>query len=260
MSNGILPYRTDAATLAAYLEACARGRAAPPRLRERGLWGKALEGTVVGARELGFLAATGEELTEAGRRFALGEEAERRRLVRAALLGYVPYAEVLGAVQARGEGETDTEWVETWWATRGRGNSPSNRTEGAVVFGRLVDFAGWGRFVQGRRGHATRIEWAADAPVVAEAPPEEPAVAEPLPAPPEPPNGASEGEPERAGEGGVAGEVRTRVVVRFASGEVARLELPGRLPAAERARLLAMVGSLVEADLRPRRDARDGEA
>ena len=64
--------------------------------------------------------------------------------------------------------------METWWATQGYGSSRSNRQEGAALLGRLVEYAALGRYVPGRRGYPTRIEWTEPLPP---APPPERAAA-----------------------------------------------------------------------------------
>lgn len=78
------------------------------------------------------------------------------------MLSFEPYELLLEAVVQRGDRVTTLDWVETWWNTHGCGSSRSNRTEGSSSFGRLADFAGLGAYIQGRRGHPSRVEWAHD--------------------------------------------------------------------------------------------------
>lgn len=245
----VLPYRTEAEQLARWVEARARGRASA-QLRELDLAPKTLEGTLATAAALGFLDRESQELTPAGQRLALASPAERRTLLRAAMREYPPYARLLRAVAARPQrGTTDAQWIETWWATHGHGSSQSNRVEGVAAFGRLVEHVGWGRYIPGRRGHPTRVEWSAaafeglDPPPPADAdppaPPPEEAPAVPPPAPREapPPAAAS---PEPAPEAGY-----NRIVVPLRSGEVARLEVPLRLSREEKRRLVELLDLLI---------------
>ena len=158
--SAVLPYRTDAELLARWLEARARGRA-PAQIRSLDFGAKAYEGTLAGAQALGFVHAGRTELTEAGQAYALAPPETRPELLRAALVAYEPYGLLLEALAARGGVEsTETAWIETWWATHGYGASATNRAEGAVAFARFADFVGLGSYVQGRRGHPSRIEWA----------------------------------------------------------------------------------------------------
>jgi hypothetical protein len=258
----VLPYRADVESLAALIEERARGRPSGAA-RGPGLRGKALEGTTVAAERLGLLDAETRQLGERGRRFALAGERERAEIVAAGMREYAPYADLLGAVEVRGERVTDSEWLETWWGTAGYGNSPSNRREGVVSFGRFVEFSGLGRFVAGRRGHRSRIEWAAPGagspggaarvapdPAGGDGAAAEPAVPAATPAPPglspgePPPAAAAPGFEPGAGAGDPLRGTATRV--RLATGDIATLELPPRLPRAEKRRLLALVAALIE--------------
>lgn len=157
--GSLLPYRTDPDDLARWIEARARGRSTD-QIRALGFSAKAFEGTVATADALGFLHSQSGELTEAGRRFALSSSEERVRLIREAVLAYEPYALLLEAVLlGDAPAVTDTAWIETWWASHGYGSSESNRSEAGTVFSRLIEEAGFGSYIQGRRGHPSRIEW-----------------------------------------------------------------------------------------------------
>jgi hypothetical protein len=219
----VLPYRTGPEELIRWVEARARGRAGSgSRQEERGA--KSLEGTAATAAALSLAAPDGT-LTETGRRFALADGAGRRALLREVMLGYAPYRELLAEIDRRGDRETTADWIETWWATHGVGNSGSNRREGAATLGRLAEWAGLGRYIPGRRGHPTRIEWAG--PVAEESPPENhPAAA--------PPRAVSPASPEM-----------NRLAVDLANGATARLELPRTLSSSEKRRLLQLLDLLI---------------
>jgi hypothetical protein len=226
----ILPYRTGPAELLRWVEVRARGRG-----EGVGRGAKGLEGTATTAIALSLAAPAGT-LTDAGRHLALADEAGRRTLLRRALLEYPPYGDLLAEIERRGERESTAEWVETWWATHGMGNSGSNRREGAATLGRLADWAGLGRYIPGRRGRPTRIEWTLPAasaerpaPTSIRAP-----AADPAPAPQ-----ATEPSPSSA-----SGEMN-RLTIDLANGAAARLELPVRLSSAEKRRLLQLLDLLI---------------
>lgn len=262
LEGGVLPYRVSPDELGRWINARARGRS-PAQLRELGLSTKTLEGLQAAASALGWVDEERGDLTPEGERFALATETERREALRAAVLRFPPYRRLLAAVGARPQrSSTDTQWIETWWATHGYGSSPSNRAEGAAALGRLVEWAGWGRFVPGRRGHPTRIEWSPAAlreverrvePAEGrEQAPESDLRSDPLLPAPQPRRPPEVGErPSRASavpqRAGVAREEteRNRVTVPLEGGQVARLEVPQRLSAGEKRRLLSLLDLLI---------------
>jgi hypothetical protein len=221
----VLPYRTGPAELIRWVEERARGRAGAGRRAELGA--KSVEGTAATATALSLVAPDGV-LTEAGRRLALADERERRTLLRGAMLEFPPYRELLAEISRRGERETTSDWVERWWATRGMGNSGSNRREGAATLGRLADWVGLGRYIPGRRGHPTRIEWAE--------PPTSGGGETPAPASAPAPRTRTE-EAERS--------ATNRLEIPLDKGGVARFEVPLRLSAAEKRRLLQLLDLLI---------------
>jgi hypothetical protein len=228
----ILPYRTGPSELVRWVEVRARGRG-----EGTGRGAKGLEGTATTAIALSLAAPDGT-LTDSGRRLALADDAERRRILRRALAEYPPYGNLLAEIERRGERESTADWVETWWATHEMGNSGSNRREGAATLGRLAEWAGLGRYIPGRRGRPTRIEW-----MLRAAPAERPA---PTPAPPPtaaaaPAPQASEPPPSQPS----ASEEMNRLTIDLANGSAARLELPLRLSSAEKRRLLQLLDLLI---------------
>lgn len=156
-----LPYRTDGEDLERFIEALARGRSLE-QVQTLNFSQKGFEGTVTAAECLGFALRDDGGLTQLGQKFALAPEAERRMILLAAMADFEPYSLLLEAIQDRGEGSTETEWIETWWSTHGFGSSSSNRAEGSSTFARFLEYAGAGAYVRGRRGHASRIEWNGD--------------------------------------------------------------------------------------------------
>ena len=280
-STAVLPYRTDASTLGQWLTARARGRSAES-LRGAADSPKGVEGTAAAAAALGFVDGGEGDLTAAGERYALADGVERRAMLREALLAFPPYRELLQALSERGmQAETEVRWIEAWWATRGYGSSESNRREGAAAFGRLAEFAGLGEYVSGRRGHPTRVRWTPGTLLRVAADPDPPRLpdrqkpgrggdpdlfsatylqpaTEPPPAPPivparevvrpaATPLPTASPEPPRAGKAGSNGSGPTvnRITVPFSNETLARLELPLRLPRADKRRLLDLLQLLI---------------
>jgi hypothetical protein len=279
-ATSVLPYRTDALALGEWLSARARGRSTE-QLRGAVESPKAVEGTAAAAAALGFVDLLEGGLTPAGERYALAEAVERRRLLREALLGYAPYREMLDALGERGApAETEVRWIEAWWATRGFGSSESNRREGAAAFGRLGEFAGLGEYVPGRRGHPTRIRWTPGILQGGSAPPPAPPARTPAPAtasgtatppprrrapgpdpdpdlftaPPLPDRTsaaavpAPASDPVRALRPAPSPSATNRITVPLAGDATARIEVPLRLPRAEKRRLLDLLQLLITED------------
>ena len=213
------------------------------------------------AYALALMAPGSEELTSVGRRLALASDAERRALVREAVRGFEPYGRLLEAILAPGGRErtdtpigTETGWVEMWWGTHGYGSSQSNRGEGAATLARLLEYAGLAKYVQGRRGHASRIEWEPGAAALLRGPsaaPHRPRVppagregqeAAPTTAPPR------SAPPHDTIAASTATAPPSELTVELGPGRIARLQLPAALTAEEKSRLLALVDLLVRVD------------
>lgn len=166
--SSVLPYRVDGADLAGYLSARARGRDNTQVQAALNLSSKSLDGIVSAAIVLGFMDDNSGALSERGHQFALASsEQVRRQLILEAMLTFEPYELLFESIAQRADRVTTLDWIETWWNTHGYGSSGSNRSEAAPAFGRLTDFAGLGSYIQGRRGHASRIEWVSGAPLTA---------------------------------------------------------------------------------------------
>jgi hypothetical protein len=152
-----LPYRADPADVRRYLLAIARGRT-PQQLRENEFASKTLDGVSSAAEVLGLTDGKNGGLSAIGRRFAMATGEGTQGVAAEVLLSYAPYARLIEAMRDR-PGATSLELVQAWWAEHGFGSSDSNRNEAAPVLARFVEAAGLGRYVQGRKGRTSRIEW-----------------------------------------------------------------------------------------------------
>lgn len=239
----LLPYRTDASDLIEWVAAQARG-AIPARVRKGHGSSKAREGVSLTAALLGFTA--GGEPTPRGSELALADEPRRGGVIREALLSFPPYGDLLRELRGRRQSRVEAEWVEAWWATHGYGGSQSNRREGVAVLGRLAEHAGLARYIQGRRGFPTRIEWDLSAVEAAAgpAPLASAAVAEPAGA-----AGEASAEPRDPTRPQRIPEVSTgevnRVRIALEGGRTARLDVPMRLSPPEKRRLLELLDLLI---------------
>jgi hypothetical protein len=266
-NHTILPYRTDEADLRRLLEARARGRTLD-QIRTLGFSPKSFDGVVATATALGLIHDRTAELTPEGRSFAVATDAERAEILARQLRIYPPYSLALDAILLHdGPAPTPLGWLETWWAAHRFGGSESNRAEAAPVFAKLVDAAGLGRYVQGRKGHPSRIEWTADAatllPVPGSAAPR-PADGDaaraatpqpdPVPAPPPPlsptPVRAESGSEEvvhtRSATGAASTAASTELRWHLGPGREVVLRLPAELSTSERDRLRRLLLLLLD--------------
>jgi hypothetical protein len=257
-THNVLPYRTDEADLHRLVAARARGRTLD-QVRTLGFSAKSFDGVVTTAQCLSLIADKDGTLTQYGRTYALCSTAERPETLALLIRSYLPFSLALDAALLHGGPQpTPLEWLETWWSAHGFGSSESNRSEAAPVFAKLVEFAGLGRYIQGRKGHPSRIEWAADAasssatPVDASAAEETEGVESSLlPAPP--PAGEMPlrerllAAPARDDSGAAAGHEPGTTALRWtlAPGREVVLHLPAALSPAERERVLRLVELLL---------------
>lgn len=161
-----LPFRTSGEDLKQVLEASARGRS-PDQIESIFGGGRTFNATAFTAAELGFIDDPDTiNLTDQGRRFARGDKDEQAEILLKALLSYDAYDLLLESMLGQGTPETTpTEKFETWWGTASEeyGSSQTNLSEGSTAFANLLEFAGLGKYIQGRKGHPSRVEWNSDA-------------------------------------------------------------------------------------------------
>lgn len=229
--GSLLPYRADPDELIGWVQDRVRGREGSRALRSP----KTLEGLAQSAALLGLVVDG--VATDRGRELALADGSARRMLIREAIFEFPAYRGLLEAIRSRGSGMVEASWIESWWASHAFGNSPSNRQEGTAVLGRLSEYAGLGRYVPGRRGHPTRINWTMEELPADEETPrydEGPEVAAVKPRAP--------GRIVRTPPGD---RTSSRVSVTLAGGLTARLEVPSQLPRDEKRRLLEILDLMV---------------
>lgn len=268
----VLPYRTTGEELTRFVEARARGRDLA-QIQSLNFAAGNFQGSLVAAHELGFLDADTKDLTPLGREYALAAPERRRALLAEAVLAFEPYERLLEAVFDRGNrNETTLEWVQTWWSTQGYGNSQTNREEGSSAFARLLEFIGLGSYVQGRRGHPTRIQWHEDTPArvrrtshAAPAPSVAPAAAvAPMPASsrePGPPARPVAAPPSASAPADGPAEIETgpdhlpvansTLVLNLGPNRTAELSLPPRVTYAEKERLISILELMIDLTPQP---------
>lgn len=153
----MLPYRADVEDLIRFVQARARGREFS---QVASLFSKkTYDGLVATAQALGLVDEECTDLTDRGRELALASGQGRADLLLKLIRAYEPYDLLLEASLHQNSDATELEWVETWWGSNGYGSSENNRVEGSSTFARLVEGAELGTYLQGRRGHPSRIEW-----------------------------------------------------------------------------------------------------
>lgn len=244
-----LPYRTDGPDLERFIDALARGRS-PEQAQTLNFSQKGFEGTMTAAECLGLATRDEGGLTDQGRAFALASEEERRRILLVAIQTYEPYGLLLEAIQSRREATTETDWIETWWSTHGFGTSGSNRSEGSSTLARFLEYAGIATYIQGRRGHPSRIEWRTGAlgqlqvmdrvagGVEGESREESGQMRTPLS------RGQASPNPDQTG----SADPIVELSMPLSGGRTVYMRLPHTLSTKERERLLALIGHLVSTE------------
>lgn len=247
--SSVLPYRVDAADLARYLGARARGRDNNQVQAALNLSAKGLEGILSAATTLGFLDAASGALSDRGRQFALASSDDvRRKLVEEGMLSFEPYELLFEALLQRDDRVTTLDWIETWWNTHGYGSSASNRTEGASAFGRLSEFAGLGSYIQGRRGHASRIEWTDGALARLSSDGNDPSQPQDEPPPATSAEDSQAGRSVQPSSPARSSDVQPDAIslnLPLGPGRVVEIRLPAQISAAEKDRLLQLLEVLI---------------
>ncbi|MDZ8067728.1 MAG: hypothetical protein RMY64_19250 [Nostoc sp. DedQUE08] len=103
--------------------------------------------------------------SSAGKDLAIEKDNKRREeLFLQFFLDYTPYGHYLESIShSNNLSTTETQTIKDYWWKHGYGSSASNRDDGVVVFGKLLSLTGLGKFINGRRGQPSRIEWSQNA-------------------------------------------------------------------------------------------------
>ncbi|MEH2279979.1 MAG: hypothetical protein V7K90_01345 [Nostoc sp.] len=103
--------------------------------------------------------------SSAGKELAIEKDNKRRgELFLQFFLRYPPYGHFLESISHSGDlSTTKTETIKDYWWKHDYGSSGSNCEDGVVVFGKLISLTGLGKFILGRKGQPSRIEWSQNA-------------------------------------------------------------------------------------------------
>lgn len=157
-----LAYRTDGELLDQFIEAFARHRDLD-RVQQTFSSPAAFQGTVQAAQHLGLVDPQLIELSSTGNKYLLDSK-HRSEILLDAIIRFEPYGLLLEAALSNGFGpEIPMSWISKWWGVYGYGASSNNREEAATTLAKLLQAAGLGTFMIGRRGRPSRIEWTTDA-------------------------------------------------------------------------------------------------
>lgn len=263
MKGSVLPYRSTGEDLVRMINEISKGRDSS---QLQALFpSRTYHGTISTADELGLYDEENETLTELGKKLALSGREDRREILLGAMLDYEPYELLLTANFGHGyEEETPLDWIEKWWSSNGYGSSQTNRSEASTTFAKLVEYVGLGTYTIGRRGHASRIEWSADAQTriddleSAFAQRQDLAVDAETAAEPELSSSKSSAE-QKAESSTIERKTPIATVegnshyrLSFKGGRVAELSLPPKLTKSEKDQLLGLIQLMVREEAEPK--------
>lgn len=169
VSDLTLPYKTDDQDVLRLIEAIKRKPDNEKAIKE--IYDKSNFETSRKALEILGILNDRLSFSGNGRELAIGkDDNQREKLFLRILLNYPPYGHFLESLSHSGNlSTTDTESIKDYWWKHEYGSSISNREDGVVTFGKLLQLAGIGTFVTGRRGQPSRIEWNANAKLIIDA-------------------------------------------------------------------------------------------
>lgn len=153
-----LPYRFHAEDLLTATETLrvhgSDSRALEAALRSKSVYVKA------GMDLLGLLEPGTLQLSGLGRELAYGrQDGSQGRAFLRILLSFEPFRSALTHFVASRTEISDVDSIAAYWGRIGTGVSDKNRSEGAIVFGRLSAAAGLAKFIVGRSGEKSRLQW-----------------------------------------------------------------------------------------------------
>lgn len=153
-----LPYRFHAEDLLTATETLrvhgSDSRALEAALRSKSVYVKA------GMDLLGLLDPGTLQLSVLGRELAYGrQDGSHGRAFLRILLSFEPFRNALTHFVASRTEMSDVDSIAAYWGRQGTGISDKNRSEGALVFCHLCNAAGLAKFVVGRSGERSRLQW-----------------------------------------------------------------------------------------------------
>lgn len=159
VSDATLPYSTDNEDILRLIEAIKKKPDNEKAIRE--IYNKSNFETSRKALEVIGILDSQLSFSKAGKELAIErEDGCRRELFLKFFLKYPPYGHFLESVSHGGDlSITETETIKDYWWKHNYGSSGNNREDGVVAFGKLLQLTGLGKFVTGRRGKPSRIEW-----------------------------------------------------------------------------------------------------
>ncbi|MBN3895451.1 MAG: hypothetical protein HWQ41_09335 [Nostoc sp. NOS(2021)] len=159
VSNVTLPYKTDDQDILQLIEAIKRKPDNEKAIKE--IYNKSNFET--SRKTLEILGILDNQLifSSAGKEFAIEKDNKRKEeLFLQFFLSYTPYGHYLESISQTGDlSTTETETIKDYWWKHNYGSSGSNREDGVVAFGKLISLTGLGKFITGRKGQPSRIEW-----------------------------------------------------------------------------------------------------
>jgi hypothetical protein len=115
-------------------------------------------------RSLGLIKEKDCSFTDQGNDIAYSSDEEKREKMLSLLVRYIPYESLLSAIFLRGDvKETDVKYIVNHWGRSKHGSGLRNREDAASLFCSMMEYIGLGKFVKGKGGYVTRIEWGTDA-------------------------------------------------------------------------------------------------
>ncbi|HHW01575.1 MAG TPA: hypothetical protein GXX35_01945 [Thermoanaerobacterales bacterium] len=102
-------------------------------------------------------------LTPLGRKISFSNDDEKKDEVLKLIVNYSPYESLLMNIFRENETETEITEIVNFWGKFEKGSTPRNLKDAARLFGTMIEYIGFGKYIKGSGGKATRIVWAPDA-------------------------------------------------------------------------------------------------
>lgn len=156
-SEYVLPYGTTADNIAKLLDAIKNKHGDDKGIKAT-YSGSKYETTQAALEALGIIS--GLTLTSLGKSIAFeADESKKKKAFLKAVLGYAPYEYFLSYItQGTPPAETELETLKNYWGRNNYGTA-NNRSEAAPVCFSILQLAGLGEYIIGRKGKNTRFVW-----------------------------------------------------------------------------------------------------